>query len=600
MDHADGLRDPALYFRRLRGAAGGSYVLAEKILAAGEKLPPEWRVDGTTGYEFLNDLNGVMVKAENEERLGRVYRGFTGSREGYAVDVREGKLLAMGAMRAESRRLARLLSAACSPGVSLDDAEAAVKAVASNFEGYRTYISPRTRAVSRQGRARILRAVSASASQGAPPGALGAVKDVLLLKGRDRVSWRRRENALEFALRFQQFTAAVAVKGEEDTALYRFVRLTSLNEVGGDPSRFGEGLGQFHGRCRERLRESSASLNTTSTHDTKRSEDVRARINVLSELPREWRESLERWHRLLAPLRGKVRGKPAPTLRDEYLFYQTAVGASPRGSQGPALVKRVSDYMLKAVREEREETGWGSPNLAYEKRLARFVRGALRRGSPFLQDFLEFEEGVDWYGALNSLTQTLVKITAPGVPDIYQGNEVLDYSLVDPDNRRPVDFASRRRMLAKLDLALAAGGEPKAARAAARGVRSGLAKLYVTASALRFRRENPSLFREGGYTPARARGERRGNIIAFVRKRGTPECVVCAPRFFTELSPPGVLPCGVRSWGETELVLPDRGPRAYVDVLTGRRHSPWRAKGVRQLRASDVFAEFPVALLRGA
>ena len=598
VDHADGLRDPAAYFRRLSAATGGAYTLAEKILMTGRRLPKEWEVTGTTGYDFLNAMNLVLVDEANEGAVDAVYRRFTGDSEGYLSDVKAGKLLAMDTMCSESGRLARLLIASTARGADQGVIEDAVRGVASNFDGYRTYTSPRTRVVRGPARRRISRAAARAVGEGVPKWAVMRVKDALLLKGTETLGAEGRGAALEFVLRFQQFTAAVAVKGEEDTALYRFVRLASLNEVGGDPSTFGTGPKGFHRKCRDRARDWPGTMNTTSTHDTKRSEDVRARISVLSEIPDRWEDAIETWHSLSAPVRGTFRGRPAPTPRDEYLFYQTLLGAWPRDGGGtPVFFRRLVDYMTKAVREEREQTSWARPSRGYEKLMERFIRGVLRKRSPFLADFAEFERDVEWYGALNSLTQALVKITAPGVPDVYQGNESLDYSLADPDNRRPVDFGARRRMLESIDSAISSRGMEKAAEESALGLRSGAAKMYVTALALRYRRRNGPLFATGGYLSLWGTGPKARNILAFVRRGRGSECVVCAPRLFTELCAPGVLPCGGRSWQGTRLVLPERGPRSYEDVFTGNVLTPAESGGERILRAADVFSRFPVALL---
>ncbi|MDG6916271.1 MAG: malto-oligosyltrehalose synthase [Nitrososphaerota archaeon] len=598
VDHADGLRDPAAYFRRLSAATGGAYTLAEKILMTGRRLPKEWEVSGTTGYDFLNAMNLVLVDEAKEGEVDAVYRRFTGDSDGYLSDVRAGKLLAMETMRSESGRLARLLLASAAQGADKDVIEEAIRGVASNLDGYRTYTSPRTRVVRGAARRRISRAAVMAVKDGVPRWAVMKVRDALLLKGPETVGAEGRAAALEFVLRFQQFTAAVAVKGEEDTALYRFVRLASLNEVGGDPSTFGTGPKGFHRKCRDRARDWPGTMNATSTHDTKRSEDVRARISVLSEIPDRWEEAIERWHSLSAPARGEFRGRPAPTPRDEYLFYQTLVGAwPPDGCEAPALARRLVDYMTKAVREEREQTSWARPSRGYEERLERFILGVLRKGSTFLDDFLEFEREVEWYGALNSLTQALVKITAPGVPDVYQGNESLDYSLVDPDNRRPVDFGARRRMLESIDSAISRRGLEKTAQEAALMLRMGTAKMYVTALALRYRRGNAQLFATGGYVPVKGTGPRARNLLAFVRRGRRSECVVCAPRLFTELCAPGALPCGGQTWQGTGLVLPGRGPRSYEDVFTGRVVAPAESGRGRLLRAAEVFSEFPVALL---
>jgi malto-oligosyltrehalose synthase len=608
VDHADGLRDPALYFRRLksrsggRGRTGGVYVLAEKVLQAGKKLPKEWDVSGTTGYGFMNGLNGILVKAENAKRFDRIYADFTGETLAFSESVREGKRLAIENMRSELGRLAVLLSRPGYASPGLRRLKAAIRGVAVNFDGYRVYISPRSRSVRGSWRGRIVRAVAETRRRGADPGALRAIEAALLLRRRRNGAPAEKRSALEFVLRFQQFTAAVAVKGEEDTALYRYNRLVSLNEVGGDPSAFGESVVKFHRRCSDRLRAWPHTMTSTSTHDTKRSEDVRARIDVLSEMPDAWEAAIGRWRRLTAGHRGAVGGRPAPSRNDEYLFYQTLIGAWPHAGKGGRreFVERIVAYMRKATKEERRDTNWTSPSPDYDRAVERYVRRSLGGSSKnqFLEDFTKFHREIDWFGMLNSLSQTLIKLTVPGVPDVYQGNEVWDYSLVDPDNRRRVDFALRRAMLARLDSTLAGRGAAAAAGEALASMPSGMPKLYLTASVLRYRSANASLFRDGGYVPLLGAGPRRGNFCAFLRERGEESCVVCAPRFFSELCGEGRFPLGQRSWGGTRVALPPRHPSRYVNVLTGEEVRVY-GRDAPSLAASEVFAHFPVALLRG-
>jgi (1->4)-alpha-D-glucan 1-alpha-D-glucosylmutase len=610
VDHADGLRDPALYFRRLKsnygreGGPGEVYVLAEKVLQAGKKLPPEWEVSGTTGYGFMNELNGLFVKTENAERFDRIYRRFSGETASFSESVREGRLLAVQNMRSELRRLAVLLSKASPTGGTVRDLGVAIKEVAASFDGYRTYISPRSRAVRGNWRGRIVRAVAESRRRDVEKAALQAVEDALLLKHRKAMAGPERSSSLEFVLRFQQFTAAVAVKGEEDTALYRYNRLVSLNEVGGDPEEFGLPVPEFHRRCRERLRVKPYSMVATSTHDTKRSEDVRARIDVLSEMPDSWEDAIWRWRRLTTGAKGPGASRRAPTQNDEYLFYQTLLGAWPHPGTGDhaEFVERMVAYMRKASKEERRETSWMEPSQTYDRGLELFVRRTLRRatGKAFLNDLAGFRRAIDWYGMLNSLSQTLVKLTAPGVPDTYQGNEVWDYSLVDPDNRRGVDFSIREAMLARLDGTLAKEGALAAAKGALRAMGTGLSKLYLTASVLRFRAANGALFREGGYTPVWGAGPGRDNLCSFARDGPAGSCLVCAPRFFSELCEEGEFPLGRATWGGTRLSLPPNHPESYVNVLTGEWVGVQGPKNRASIVAAEVFSSFPVALLRGA
>jgi (1->4)-alpha-D-glucan 1-alpha-D-glucosylmutase len=603
VDHADGLRDPALYFSRLnaeskRGRTGSAYVLAEKILQSGRKLPGEWEVSGTTGYGFMNDLNRLFVRRESERRLSSIYRRFSGEIGGFERAVHEGKLLAMLTMRAERKKLALLLNRRDPEAPPARATEEAVGSVAARFEGYRLYISPRTRSVNGAWRTRILDAVRAAGRDGSDPRALKSIEAALMLEGRRSLPPARARDLLEFVLRFQQLTAAVAVKGEEDTALYRYNRLVSLNEVGGDPRLFGCAPSEFHRRNLERLQSWPHAMVSTSTHDTKRSEDVRARVNVISEMPGEWEASILRWRRLLL---GGKRERRVPSGNDEYLFYQTLLGAWPHAPEleYEAFVERMVAYMRKATKEERRETSWERPNARYDSGLERFVRRSLKRSgrNRFLADFARLETRVDWFGMLNSLSQTLIRLTAPGVPDTYQGNELWDYSLVDPDNRRPVDFEARRSMLSRIDARLESGGPGAAADLVLEDLRSGMAKMYVTCSVLRFRRLHATLFSEGSYSPLWGRGERRRSVVGFSRRIGGAECAVIAPTHFTELCGPGRLPLGPRVWGKTEIALGVRPAARYANVFTGEEVTPSRRGRRSVLLASELFSKFPVALL---
>lgn len=596
VDHADGLLDPALYFRRLKSEVGplvDPYVPAEKILQRGKKLPSEWEVSGTTGYGFMNELNRLYVKAENGARFDTVYRRFTSNRDTFEESVYKGKLLAAETMRSDLRRLASLLKVAY-PSADERRLEAAIREVAARFGGYRVYISPRSRSVRRPWRRRIEGAISRAQGAGIDGPSLTVVKSALLLRS---LPPERRWARLEFVLRFQQFTASLEVKGEEDTALYRYNRLTSLNEVGGDPQLFGEPIALFHGHNLERLRDWPHAMVSTSTHDTKRSEDVRARLNVLSEIPDEWEGAIWRWRDLTLGEGGRRRNAPSPN--DEYLFYQTLLGAWPHSPKDYTdFVERMVAYMRKATKEERLETSWTRPDMSYERALESYVRGSLRRGNRFNAALVRLERKVDWFGMLNSLSQILVKLTVPGVPDIYQGNELWDYSLVDPDNRRPVDFEIGRKMLKELDGVAAIRGRLSAARASLEDLPSGRAKLYVTAAALRYRASNRDLFRVGGYIPLDGAGPRSANLIAYSRVLKNVGCVVCAPRFFTELCQEGKLPLGLTSWRRTVIVMKERRWARYADVFTGREVRVREQGGRPVLAASEIFSDFPLGLLQ--
>ena len=469
VDHPDGLYAPAEYFRSLQRECaraapdvdGDFYIVAEKILSAGESLPQSWPIAGTTGYDFLNLLNGIFVDRSQARAIEHLYARLIKERPPFGEVVYECKRLVMQtAMSSELNMLAHRLNAISekhrsSRDFTLGSLTHALTEIVANFPVYRTYVGEDQRAVSDRDREFIARAV-AQAKRRTPltsPSIFDWIQDILTLRFPPWAREAERRERLEFAMRFQQITSPVTAKGYEDTALYRFNRLVSLNEVGADPSRFGTPVAEFQTAMVERQRTYPHALSATSTHDTKRGEDVRARINVLSEIPDELRRRVSLWQKLNRSHRTTVDAQPTPGANTEYLIYQTLIGAWPIG------LERLCAYLLKAIHEAKSHTSWINPNTRYDDAITRFAEAILdpARSSRFLEDFGPFQARVAHYGAFNSLAQTLVKITAPGVPDFYQGSELWDLNLVDPDNRRPVDWPLRQNMLEELTRALGHG-----------------------------------------------------------------------------------------------------------------------------------------------
>ncbi|HEV8633795.1 MAG TPA: malto-oligosyltrehalose synthase [Chloroflexota bacterium] len=582
LDHPDGLWDPAEYTARLRQAAGGLYLVAEKILAPDEPLPESWAVDGTVGYEVLNALTALFVDASRERRIGAVYRRFTGQATTFHEVVYQSKRLIMrSSLAGEGNVLARMLRRIASRNrlyrdFMLNDLRHAVREVIACFPVYRTYVREGDRRTGRRDRAYVERAIAEARRRNPTTDAsyFAFLRDLLLLKVDD-------PEARSFVMKLQQVTGPVAAKGVEDTAFYAYNRLVALNEVGGEPDRFGVSVGRFHRLCAERARRQPGGLTPTSTHDTKRSEDVRARIAVLSELPGEWERSLTEWERLNRRKRRRVGGRSAPDRNEEYLLYQTLLGAWPIDAE------RAVEYMRKAAKEAKVNTSWISPNEEWDAALEAFVRAVLA-DEAFLAAFAPLQRRVAGYGLYNALGQTLLRLTVPGVPDVYQGQELWDYSLVDPDNRRPVDYRRRRRLL---DALLARRPDPGELLAS---WCDGRIKLWLTHCGLTLRRERPGLFHEGAYLPLTAEGRRRGNVVAFARRRGDELAVVAAPRLVTRLTAdPADPPLGPAVWEDTALPVP---PGRYVDRLTG---CPL-AVGAEPLAVGELFRELPVALLVSA
>src|SRR3569833_472575 len=416
-----------------------------------------------------------------------------------------------------------------------------------------------------------------------------------------------RRQLRNFAMKFQQVTAPITAKGIEDTSLYRFNRLTSLNEVGGEPDAYGSTVRAFHAASQHRARFWPHEMLGTSPHDTKRSEDVRARINVLSEMTQAWRKTIERWARINRLRKREVEGQPAPSLNDEYLLYQTLVGSWPMEDLDEtglnANRERIEGYMIKAAREAKSRTSWANVNAEYEEALLQFIRALLEQRdlNTFLTDFTAFQRRISRYGLLNAMSQPLCKLTAPGVPDIYQGNEIWDYSLVDPDNRRTIDSAKRRRMLAELEsIGMDACVGRGLIESLVTGIRDGRCKLFVTWKVLQFRRDYPALFREGEYLPLRVTGEYAANVCAFARRSEGMLAVTIAPRLYLRLLGPerADAPLGDSVWGDTvvDLTKDFAAPVRLKNLFDGRMVPTTRTGSRITVRLADVLRHILVVL----
>jgi (1->4)-alpha-D-glucan 1-alpha-D-glucosylmutase len=574
-------------------------VVAEKILGPGEPLPGDWAVAGTTGYEFLSAVNGLFVDGSSERAFTRLYRDLTENRESFTETGYRGKrLILVASLAGELNMLTHQLDRIAqkrrrSRDFILNGLRAALREMIACFPVYRSYIS--AAGPSRADREHIETAARCAAARNPllSPAVFRFVRDTLLLEHPATATDEDRAEQLRFAGKFQQVTSPVTAKGVEDTAFYIYNRLVSLNEVGGDPGRFGTPPEAVHRFNAERQANWPYALAPLSTHDTKRSEDVRARINVLSEMPDEWGAAVRSWSEANAAHRTDVNYAPAPDANEEYLLYQTLVGAWPPGTDAPGaeFADRIAAYMVKAVHEAKTHTSWVNPNAAYDAAVQRFVRSVLdpAKSSAFLAHFRPFQKRVARYGAINTLAQTLLKFTAPGVADTYQGTELPDFSLVDPDNRRPVDYQRRREMLASLREEFSSGDPAAPARELAEGIEDGRAKLYLTWRALTSRRENPGLFTEGEYLPLAATGARAEHLFAFARRRNGTTAVVAVPRLMSRLNTDGR-----ELWANTRLAVPPSDRAAvWRDAFTGRELRA--ADGI--LPATELFAHFPVALL---
>jgi|LSQX01.1.fsa_nt_gb (1->4)-alpha-D-glucan 1-alpha-D-glucosylmutase len=605
IDHIDGLHDPEGYLVRLQnnlqahepdhgsasimapGAIKGKnrpafYVLVEKILGADEELPNTWPVSGTTGYDFANILNGLFVDAQGLDLLEAFYTQFTGIETEFSDLVNTQKRLVMqdlfsGEMEELSEELARL--AAQDPqaqDIAPEDLKAALTGITAAFPVYRTYT--RGFSVTPVDAEYIEEALAEAASYGdGSEQARAFLRRLLLLEFADHMPDETRNEWLGFVMRWQQFTGPIMAKGFEDTALYLYNRLVSLNEVGGDPAGGSLSLEEFHKRMQDRCTHSPQTMNATSTHDSKRSEDVRARINVLSEIPEAWAERVGQWQEWNASKKPLVTGRPVPDNNGELLLYQTLIGAWPlRQAEETDFIKRLKEYLVKAFREAKADTSWLDPDEEYESGLSAFVQRILEDSTDdrFRQDLRDFTRPVAYYGALNSLAQAVLKVVCPGVPDFFMGSELWNFSLVDPDNRRPVDFEQRIELLKELrqrdvgqDLA----------HELLEGWENGRIKLYVTWKALESRRAQAALFASGAYLPLNTVGPAQEHLCALARHTEENWVIAVVPRLPLRMTtggnpaaPPETKPpVGAEFWADTVLVLPAAAPARWRNIFTG-------------------------------
>ena len=664
IDHPDGLYDPAAYFQRLQEEAAKRldlpsrpnfglsdedlpiYVLIEKILAPFERLPQEWAVHGTVGYEFVNAVNGLFVKQDNEREFTRIYERLLGQRIDFDVLVyRAKKLIMKTTLNSELSVLTQQLNRISKQNWSYRDytlhnlREALMEVVAS-FPVYRTYITPS--GISKKDREYIDWAVRLAKrrSRAIDTSIFDFIRSVLLVEAtpeglkteavKDQppvgeTSQLARatagvadsesspqvkafhESVVRFAMKFQQYTSPVMAKGLEDTSFYRYNRLVSLNEVGGDPRQFGISPSIFHHQNSERARRAPMTLLSTSTHDTKRSGDVRARISVLSEMPDLWQRQLANLRRYHRHWRKSLEdGETVPSANDEYLFYQALLGVwpfeTPTGEALETLVARMEQYMIKAVREAKAHTSWINPNMEYEDGLIQFIRGVLLKPSHlFLESFTTFHKLVAHLGLLNSLSQTLLKLTCPGVPDIYQGTEVWDFTLVDPDNRHPVDYGRLWGLLEWNRHALEAR-YPSELKPLLNELMDtmidGRVKQFLIAQMMRYRGEHLELFQRGSYLPLEVTGPGAEHVVAFARQWENQVMIVVVPRLvYTLLGRKHHLPCGKKVWRDTSLILPEGLMSTTFHNLFSRQTVARKPKRPEEIEVADILQELSVGVL---
>lgn len=588
VDHVDGLTDPGAYLARLASATTGRssepVILVEKILGADEQLPRKWSVDGTTGYEFANLVGGLFVNERGARRLATFGHKMTGDRRSFAeLSLDAKREVILSSFDASLERLARLAKHALNetrPGHDLSwvDIRRALTELTARLDVYRTYFSEDEEAPGDVGRVERIKDLALQELSGEARRAALLVAELMTSPN----------VALELAQRWQQFSSAVMAKGVEDTATYRYSGLLSHAEVGCDPDRASATPEAYHELARRHHRQSS-SLNATSTHDSKRSEDARSRLFTLSEVPDEWEELVTRW------LSAHEKADIGPDVHDELLIYQSLIAVWPVGSTrlGREVVRRVQEYAIKAAREAKRRTSWTDQDASYERALLAFI-SSLAKDRTFCGEMAQFVERIAPAAATNSLSMTVLKCISPGTPDFYQGTDMWDFSLTDPDNRRAVDFSKRRSLLDRLP---DAGTSPERRLSTSRQLLerwgTGALKLFVTKELLWLRREHAELFSRGAYHALTSSGTGAGNVIGAARQRGDRWAIAVTPRQSLAVAGPGRFPLGDTAWGATSLRLPANAPVRYRDIFTGATLEATRGR----LRVAQCLEELPVAVL---
>ncbi|MBV9492272.1 MAG: malto-oligosyltrehalose synthase [Verrucomicrobia bacterium] len=607
IDHVDGLRYPKAYLRQLQRRMldipdsevvedstlrdRGFYLIVEKILSEDEKLRTDWPIHGTTGYDFVTDVTQVLVDSANADHFSRLYREFIDRHVHFESLVFEKKRLVMDvSLSSDIESLGHRMSELAERDrlhrdFTRDSLSVVVRDLIACFPVYRTYIGD-DQVVSEADRQVVLRAARAAKRRNPSVDAsiFDFLRDLLLLEKFENFDQEARQLQLEFVLKFQQCTGPIMAKGLEDTAFYIYNRLVALNEVGGEPQRFGINPERFHERNRLREINTPHTLTTLTSHDTKRSEDVRARIAVLSELPREWQGWLEDWRKMNFDFKTNVDGELAPSANEEYLLYQTLLGTWPFSAEeiNEEYEQRLQQYFLKAIKEAKVNSSWIQPNQDWENASSQFLHRLLQPDHPFRKAVTDVSQLISWHGMLNSLSQTILKLTVPGVPDFYQGTELWDFSLVDPDNRRPVNYAKREEALETI--------QKRPLQELFGEWQNGYIKLAVVHRLLLFRQKHRSLFQQGNYASLYASGPLANHCLSFARKTANERLLVIVPRLTTRLGKPQES----FNWQDTHLLLDERYP-ALTDALSDRT-----LKAGAEAVPLEMLADLPFAVFHGS
>lgn len=623
VDHIDGLWNPRKYFEDFHNHCFGSdvktenkedlfYIIGEKILTGNEKIRSEWLFHGTTGYDFLNQLNGLYVMQSNRKAILDVYVHFTETNSKISEHIYASKkLILLASMSSElyvlSRHLDRISEQhRSSRDFTTESLRAALRDAIACFPVYRSYIESELSVIHKEDEEYIHMAINRAKRRNPATNSsiFDFIQSVLLLEHPSGLTEEMIAERAQFVMRFQQLTSPVMAKGTEDTAFYRFFPLASINDVGGDPYSFGISPETFHEKNVERHTSWPHAMLATSTHDTKRSEDVRARINVLSEIPEVWKETLARWSKLNEKFKGRESDDFVPDANEEYLFYQTLIGSWPLYPMDPAshvhYIGRIQAYMEKALKEAKINTSWINPNTGYDMKVKQFVHSVLELdtiANPFLADLKGFMPKIAAAGMLNSLSQLVIKMTSPGVPDLYQGNEVWDFSLVDPDNRRPVDFENRMYLLQSIQ----DGTKTHPIEFLEQILHTpedGRIKLLVTTKLLQLRMKEHELFIKGTYIPIQPQGEKQNHVIAYAMKFENRAFIVITTRFYMSLIKEASLCIDPENWKDNVITLPNELEKMrFTDIFTSQQYTSTRFEAETVLELDKVLSRLPFTVL---
>ncbi len=598
IDHIDGLYDPAGYLQRLRSSITDGYIVVEKILGTDESLPDDWMVEGTTGYDFCNIVNQLFCCSKNELKYTQLYQKFSGNYNSFEKTVKDAKRLILKKnMAGDIDNLASLIKTISThdrwgSDITLYGLRSALVELMIRFPVYRSYIN--TNRLSDEDRLNLQKAINSARSD--EPG-LGRefdfIERFLFLRYDEGLSEDQKLKWTEVVMRFQQFTGPLSAKGVEDTVFYDFNRLISLNEVGGNPASFGIEVNQFHEFCKYRKKQFPFSMNNTSTHDSKRGEDARMRINYLSEIPEIWEEHINSWREINKKYKSKKYGVEIPDGNDEYFFYQTLIGTYPFDTGcNDSYRKRLREYMLKAVREAEIHTAWIEYDKDYERGILSFVDSVTDEtiSREFFDTFIPFVRDAAKFGSYYSLSQCLLKMTTPGIPDFYQGSELWDLAMVDPDNRNLVDFEKRQRMIN--NDGFDTGNDYRSFQSMLEDYSSGIAKMLLINSVLSFRKRNRDIFDNGDYIDLNSSGEYCNSIVPFMRIVEDKAVIVIAVRQLVSIEAFDRFPLPPDVWGDTCIELPELPVNNWREIITGKM------MGVQnKIYMSDVLEMFPGAVL---